>query len=82
MKTAFNIEIGFAQWMVFGTPLAFIMLILSWLLLTYVIFPLKIKEIPGGKEVIRAELKKIGRLSRAEISVGIIFILASLGWIF
>ncbi len=82
MKTAFNIEIGFAQWMVFGTPLAFIMLILAWLLLTYVIFPLKIKEIPGGKEVIRVELKKIGRLSQAEISVGIIFILASLGWIF
>ncbi len=82
MKTAFNINIVFAQWMVFGTPLAFIMLILSWLLLTYVIFPLKIKEIPGGKEVIRAELKKLGRLSRAEISVGVIFILASLGWIF
>ncbi|GAA9375742.1 SLC13 family permease [Helicobacter pylori] len=82
MKTAFNIEIDFAQWMVFGTPLAFIMLILSWLLLTYVIFPLKIKEIPGGKEVIRAELKKLGRLSWAEISVGVIFILASLGWIF
>ncbi|WP_024949634.1 SLC13 family permease [Helicobacter pylori] len=82
MKTAFNIEIGFAQWMVFGTPLAFIMLILAWLLLTYVIFPLKIKEIPGGKEVIRAELKKLGRLSWAEISVGVIFILASLGWIF
>ncbi len=82
MKTAFNIEIDFAQWMVFGTPLAFIMLILSWLLLTYAIFPLKIKEIPGGKEVIRAELKKLGRLSWAEISVGVIFILASLGWIF
>ncbi|GCF03525.1 sodium-dependent dicarboxylate transporter SdcS [Helicobacter pylori] len=82
MKTAFNIEIDFARWMVFGTPLAFIMLILSWLLLTYVIFPLKIKEIPGGKEVIRVELKKLGRLSRAEISVGVIFILASLGWIF
>ncbi|WP_120835304.1 SLC13 family permease [Helicobacter pylori] len=82
MKTAFNIEIDFAQWMVFGTPLAFIMLILAWLLLTYVIFPLKIKEIPGGKEVIRVELKKLGRLSWAEISVGIIFILASLGWIF
>ncbi len=82
MKTAFNIEIDFARWMVFGTPLAFIMLILSWLLLTYVIFPLKIKEIPGGKEVIRVELKKLGRLSWAEISVGVIFILASLGWIF
>ncbi len=82
MKTAFNIEIDFAQWMVFGTPLAFIMLILAWLLLTYVIFPLKIKEIPGGKEVIRVELKKLGRLSWAEISVGVIFILASLGWIF
>ncbi|MGL2571039.1 DASS family sodium-coupled anion symporter [Helicobacter pylori] len=82
MKTAFNIEIDFAQWMVFGTPLAFIMLISSWLLLTYVIFPLKIKEIPGGKEVVRLELNKLGRLSQAEISVGIIFILASLGWIF
>ncbi|AFI04676.1 SLC13 family permease [Helicobacter cetorum] len=82
MKTAFNVEIDFGKWMLFGTPLAFIMLIISWLLLTYVIFPLKIKEIPGGKEVVRQELHKLGRLSQAEISVGIIFILASLGWIF
>ncbi|WP_104748289.1 SLC13 family permease [Helicobacter cetorum] len=82
MKTAFNIEIDFGKWMLFGTPLAFIMLIISWLLLTYVIFPLKIKEIPGGKEVVKEELHKLGRLSQAEILVGIIFILASLGWIF
>ncbi|WP_233705574.1 SLC13 family permease [Helicobacter cetorum] len=82
MKTAFNVEIDFGKWMLFGTPLAFIMLIIAWLLLTYVIFPLKIKEIPGGKEVVRQELHKLGRLSQAEISVGIIFILASLGWIF
>ncbi|WP_101004317.1 SLC13 family permease [Helicobacter pylori] len=65
-----------------GFILALSMLILAWLLLTYAIFPLKIKEIPGGKEVVKSELNKLGRLSQAEISVGILFILASLGWIF
>lgn len=49
--------------MVFGMLLVFIMFILVWFLFIYVIFFLKIKEILGGKEVIRVELKKLGCLS-------------------
>lgn len=68
--------------MVFGMLLVFIMFILLWFLFIYVIFFLKIKEILGGKEVIRVELKKLGCLSWVEIFVGVIFILVFLGWIF
>ncbi len=82
MREAHGIEIGFGEWMLVGVPLAVVMLAFAWFIMVYVIFPPKIKGIPGGKEVIRAELNKLGKMSRPEWLVGIIFILAAVCWIF
>ena len=82
MKNEFGIEIGFGEWMLMGVPLSIIMLILSWALLVYVLFKPEISEIPGGKEVIHQEYKKLGAMSRAEWLVGGVFVLAALCWIF
>ena len=40
------------------------------------------KEIPGGRELIRKELDDMGSVTRAEITAGIIFLGAALSWIF
>ncbi|WP_104749550.1 SLC13 family permease [Helicobacter cynogastricus] len=82
MQDAFNLKIGFGQWMILGVPLALLMLIGAWLLLTYVIFPIKIKHIPGGREMIAGELQKLGPMSSGEIWVSALFVGASLSWIF
>ncbi|WP_121020827.1 SLC13 family permease [Helicobacter vulpis] len=82
MQEAFHLKIGFGQWMILGVPIALLMLIGAWFLLTYVIFPIKIKEIPGGKEVIAKELQKLGPMSPGEIWVACLFALACLSWIF
>ncbi|PAF44958.1 DASS family sodium-coupled anion symporter [Helicobacter sp. 11S02629-2] len=82
MKNELGIDIGFGEWMLVGLPIAIVMLIVCWLLLVYVFFKPEIKEIPGGKEVIQTEYKKLGKMSSAEWSVGIIFVLAALSWIF
>ncbi|WP_096022767.1 SLC13 family permease [Campylobacter lanienae] len=82
MKNEFGIEIGFGEWMLMGVPLSIIMLIACWALLVYVLFKPEISEIPGGKEVIHQEYKKLGTMSRAEWLVGGVFVLAALCWIF
>jgi len=76
-----GIEIGFGRWMLFATPLAIVMLILTWLLLTRVVFPIRIKHIPGGRQLIRKELEKLGRVSRGEYTVLAVFASTALAWV-
>ncbi|TSA87028.1 SLC13 family permease [Helicobacter mehlei] len=82
MQEAMHVKIDFGKWMLLGVPLSLMMLLGAWVLLTYVIFPIKIKNIPGGKDLIRLELQKLGKMSSGEIWVACLFALASLSWIF
>ena len=50
-------------------------------MLTQVLFRPEIKEIPGGRELIRHEMQKLGRMSRGEMRVLVIFVLAAAAWI-
>lgn len=77
-----DINVGFGQWMLFATPLAWSFLFFGWWLLAYRMFPPELDEIPGGKELIRAELDKMGGMSRGEKLVGIVFVVGALSWIF
>lgn len=81
MASAHGIEIGFAQWMMVGLPLAMAFLVLAWLVLTTVFKP-EMKEIPGGKEMIRAELAKMGPMPLGEKLTGVVFLGAALSWVF
>ncbi|CRF48529.1 sodium-dependent transporter (huNaDC-1) [Helicobacter heilmannii] len=82
MQEAMHVKIDFGKWMLLGVPLSLLMLFATWILLTYVIFPIRIKNIPGGKEMIREELKKLGPMNSGECWVAFLFVLASLSWIF
>jgi len=77
----FGIEISFAAWMSFGVPLAWIFIFLAWFYLIKFAFPIKEKEIPGGKRIINEEKANLGPASYEEKAVGIIFVLAALAWI-
>ncbi|WP_156516087.1 SLC13 family permease, partial [Rhodococcus sp. EPR-147] len=76
-----GITIGFLQWMIAGVPLAVILLVIAWFLLTHVMFKPEIDDIPGGKQLIRGELDALGRMSQGEIRVAIIFCLAAASWV-
>lgn len=81
MNEMFGFEINFAKWMLVGVPTVLILLIVSWLYLTTFVFKSDMKNLPGGKETIQAELKKLGKMSMEEITVLVIFILAAVLWI-
>ncbi len=81
MLESFNVEIGFAEWMLVGVPLVIIMLPIMYLLLAKFIFPIKLKELPGGKSVITNQLNALGNMSKAEFRVALVFGLTALLWI-
>lgn len=77
----YGVELSFAKWMLFGVPIAWIFIIIAWFYLVKVAFPLKVKQLPGGKELIQSEKKKLGSPSFEEKAVFVIFILAAFSWI-
>ncbi|RCW40159.1 sodium-dependent dicarboxylate transporter 2/3/5 [Halopolyspora algeriensis] len=81
LSETYGIEIGFGQWMLFGLPLAVVLMVVAWLLLTKVVYPTTMTDIPGGRELFRSELAKLGPMSRGERIVGIVFICTALLWI-
>ncbi|MDN5719229.1 MAG: SLC13 family permease [Corynebacterium sp.] len=80
MSSTHGIEIGFARWMMVGFPLALVFTFLAWFVLVTVFKP-EMKEIPGGKELIRKEIDDMGRISRPEVIAGIIFLCTAVAWI-
>lgn len=81
MKEAHGITIGFGQWMLVGMPVAIILTVIAWLVLITVFKP-EIDQIPGGKQLIENEYRKLGAWTFAQVAAGIIFVLAALAWIF
>ncbi len=82
MLESYDYEISFAKWMLVGVPLVLIMLPVMYLLLSKVIYPIKIKELPGGQSVIETQLKGLGKITKPEVRVAIVFVTTALLWIF
>ncbi|MCG7303800.1 DASS family sodium-coupled anion symporter [Pseudoglutamicibacter albus] len=81
MSDNLGVTIGFAQWMVVGVPISIVMMAVAWFLLVKVLFKPEIDEIPGGRDLIRSELSKLGPMSQGEIRVIVVFIATALAWI-
>ena len=82
LSETYGIDIGFGQWMLVGAPLAIVFMAFAWWLMVYVLFRPEISEIPGGRELIVGQWKELGRMSRGEVIVAVVFVLAALSWVF
>ncbi|WP_040048151.1 SLC13 family permease [Bacillus thermotolerans] len=76
----YDVQISFAQWMLFGVPLVVILLPLVWLYLVKVAYPMKAKNIPGGRAIIKQEQQELGRMSFEEKVVLSVFLFIALSW--
>lgn len=76
-----GIDIGFLDWMIAGVPLAVILLVIAWFLLTHVLLRPEIDDIPGGRELIADELGKLGPMATAEKRVAAVFAAAAGSWV-
>ncbi|MED1603978.1 DASS family sodium-coupled anion symporter [Cytobacillus kochii] len=81
VKEIYGIDISFATWMLFGVPFAGILLLVAWFYLVKMAFPMRIKELPGGKEIISTERKRLGNISFEEKLVLVVFLATAVAWI-
>jgi len=81
MQSNYAIEIDFARWMVVGIPLAVVMLPISWIVLTRVLFRVDFKASEEARRDMRRLSGDIGPLTKAEIRVAVIFLLLVFGWV-
>jgi len=82
---AIGSDIFFTDWMVVAFPIAIALLIIGWLVGTKIVFPLKPEEkepqIKGGMEMLKKELKKMGKVDLHEIKSVLIFVVVLLLWV-
>ncbi len=76
-----GIDLGFARWMLLALPLSLVFLVMAWLVLTRWLYPPEIDDVPGGAALLREELAQLGRLTRGERNVLVVFVLMAGGWL-
>lgn len=77
----YGMEISFLQWMAVGVPIVLISLPVMYLILSKVIFPISLKEIPGGRSFIESQVRELGPVSGAEKKVAAVFVITAILWI-
>ncbi len=65
-------HLPFVNWMIFGFPLAIVLMLIIWKFLGFV-FPFEVKGIIGGKETITSKIESLGPITKTEkITLGIL----------
>jgi len=82
LQKTYGYEITFATWLKVGVPLVLIMLPTCWIWLTKIANPMKLKKVPGGRDLIHKELREMGPMNAGERWTSLVFALTALGWIF
>ena len=81
VKDLFNQEIDFAKWMSISLPISMILLVICWVYLVKIIFPVQDKGNSDGYEEIKKELRSLGPLTSDEVKVIIVFLITAISWI-
>lgn len=82
IEQTFQQDVTFVKWLMMGLPFTIIFLPIAWWLITRVIFPAPLEEIPGGRMMLAAEYQKLGPLSRGEKVTLAVFACTAMLWIF
>jgi sodium-dependent dicarboxylate transporter 2/3/5 len=81
VRSTQGLEIGFAQWLAFALPLAAIMLLLTWWLLTHLWFRAPPDSGRGGERALREARAALGPWSPQERRVSAVFVLVAAAWV-
>lgn len=81
LRESYDIDVAFAQWMLFALPVVVVGVGAAYLVLTRWAFPTGSLRIPGGRGFIQEQLAELGPMSAAERRVSVVFALTALLWI-
>lgn len=76
-----QIEVPFAKFLIWETPIALAQILVSIFILNKVFYNTKVKNLHASKEYINTEIQKLGKMSREEIIVFIVFGITVFMWV-
>ena len=82
LNQSYGYDLGFARWMIIGVPVAAVMLLAAWILLTRITLRLERGEIADARALFQKELHALGPWSQAEVRVALVFVVTASAWMF
>ena len=82
LRENYGTDVDFAHWLLVGLPLAVLMLPLTWLALTRLMFRVDFRTSEEGRALLRKMKSDIGSITTPEKRVAVIFLLIAGAWIF
>jgi sodium-dependent dicarboxylate transporter 2/3/5 len=73
-------SISFVGWMGIALPLVVVFAPLTWFLLTRVIYPVSLRQIPGAAAAADESYQELGAFSRGEKTILVVFLLTATCW--
>ncbi len=80
MLDQYGVDISFAKWFLLALPLVVVGLVVVYVVLVRFVYPVAVDHGDEGREMIRRELKVLGRMSRGERSIGVVFVMVAMLW--
>ncbi len=81
LEKQYHYTFSFAQWMYLCTPLSILLMWALYLVMTKWLYPNRIKKSEATGKIIRDELQQLGKLSKPEKRVIIVFTVTAFLWI-
>ena len=81
ISETFGRTISFAQWMLYGVPIAVLGVVIVWVYVTKLFIQPRMDSLPGGMDIIDEELEALGPMTREEKLVLVVFAATAIAWI-
>jgi solute carrier family 13 (sodium-dependent dicarboxylate transporter), member 2/3/5 len=75
-------SLSFLDWLMLGVPFGLVALTFTYLMLIYVLYPNRLGEVEGAKEVIDEARTTLGEWTPAQKRVSAVFLCTALCWVF
>jgi len=81
LEDILNYQITFTDWLMIGLPVVFLSLPLVWYVLTFWLYPPRIKDVGGAREKARQYLREEGELDKRGKRAAGIFLITAFFWV-
>lgn len=82
LNDMFQIRISFAEWFIVGFPVATLLVLANYIVVTRILFPNRLPKIPGSDQLLQTRLAALGPLKKGEKLVLVVFSITAFLWMF
>lgn len=81
LSESYGIEVDFSSWMLMAFPFAALLLLITFYILTKLLFPNRLGHFEGAQALIESKIAELGKMGIAERRTLMVFVATALAWI-